>query len=197
MKGTAAAFAAVTLSTLALAPGAFASGGHYVFDGGTANEQAQVRAALEASTFDWSLVPVTVTVHIGRGIASSASPGQIWLDASLLDAGTFAWGVVQHEYAHQVDFFLLTSAARTQLLGALGGVSWWQATSDGHAPDGTVQHAQLASERFASTVAWAYWPSPANALRPQSRTDEAGGIAPAAFRTLLAKLLADAGAAPR
>jgi len=48
MKGTAAAFAAVTLSTLALAPGAFASGGHYVFDGGTANEQAQVRAALEA-----------------------------------------------------------------------------------------------------------------------------------------------------
>ena len=37
----------------------------------------------------------------------------------------------------------------------------------------------------------------ANALRPQSRTDEAGGIAPAAFRALLAKLLAAGGAAPR
>ena len=31
-------------------------------------------------------------------------PGQIWLDASLLDSGRFSWGVVQHEYAHQVDF---------------------------------------------------------------------------------------------
>ena len=193
MKATAAGLAA-TVATLAFAggaptPRAFAGGGRTAFDGGTPNEQAQVRAALEASAFDWNAVPVTVTVHIARGIDSSAAPGQIWLDADLLDAGTYAWGIVQHEYAHQVDFFLLTSAARVQLLGSLGGVSWWQATPAARAPDRTLQHAQLASERFASTLAWSYWPSPANALRPQSRNDEAGALAPATFRRLLAGLL--------
>ena len=56
------------------------------------------------------------------------------------------------------------------------------------APDGSVKHAQLASERFASTLAWAYWPSPYNSLRPQSQTDEAAAMKPAAFRSLLARL---------
>jgi hypothetical protein len=194
MKGTAAAL--LIVATLALANDAFAGGGRYVFDGGTPAEQAQVHGALEASAFDWSVVPVTVTVHIARGIGSSASPGQIWLDADLLDSGTYAWGVVQHEYAHQVDFFLLSAAARAQLLTTLGGASWWQSSTAARAPDGTLSHASLASERFASTLAWAYWQSPANTLKPQSRADESGAMAPARFRQLLATLLSRSGSAP-
>ena len=196
MKGAAAAAAFLILAALALANDAFAGGGRYVFDGGTPNEQAQVRGALEASSFDWNVVPVTVTVHIARGLGSSAAPGQIWLDADLLDAGTYAWGVVQHEYAHQVDFFLLSASARTQLLAALGGVSWWRPSTAAQAPDGTVQHASLTSERFASTLAWSYWQSPSNTLKPHSRNDESGAMAPAKFRALLASLLARSASAP-
>jgi hypothetical protein len=138
---------------------------------------------------------VTVTVHIARGLGSSAAPGQIWLDADLLDSGTYAWGVVQHEYAHQVDFFLLSTSARTQLLTSLGGASWWQPSAAARAPDGTLQHASLASERFASTLAWAYWQSPANTLKPHDRSDESGAMAPAKFRQLLATLLSRNGSA--
>ena len=64
-------------AVLALAPGrALAAGGSYVFDGGTARQQSQVKAALEASSFNWSLVPATITIHIGHGHASQASPGR-------------------------------------------------------------------------------------------------------------------------
>jgi hypothetical protein len=196
MKGTAAA-ALLVVATLALllTPGALAGGGRYVFDGGTPNQQEQVRAALEASSFDWNVVPVTVTVHVAPGLGSRAVPGQIWLDADLLDSGTYGWGVVQHEYAHQVDFFLLSASARAQLLTALGGASWWQSSAAARAPDGTLQHASLASERFASTLAWSYWQSPANTLRPHGRTDESGAMAPPKFRQLLATLLGRAGSA--
>src|SRR5947209_12150981 len=97
-------------AALALAGGAQAKGGRYVLDGGTAAQQAQVKKALDASSFDWNLVPATITIHISRGHTSEAVKGEIWLDADLLNAGTFAWGVVQHEYAHHVDFFLLDDA---------------------------------------------------------------------------------------
>lgn len=167
---------------LAFGSAAHASGGSYVFDGGTPAEQAQVRAALDASAFDWSIVPQTITIHIGRGASSEAAPGEIWLDADLLDSGRFAWGVVQHEYAHEVDFLVLTTAQRAQLAAALGGSSWCDETLD-------LAHSAYGCERFASTLAWAYWPSPDNALRPQSRTDESAAMAPAAFRALLGRLL--------
>ena len=114
----------VAATTLAIAPAAFASGGNYVFDGGSKPQQAQVTAALNASAFPWGIVPGPVVVHIQRDVASSAAPNQIWLDANLLDAGRFAWGVVQHEYAHQVDFALLTDATRAQLHTLLGGTAW-------------------------------------------------------------------------
>jgi hypothetical protein len=172
------------LGMLALvSPGlARAAGGSYVFAGGNAREQAQVRAALDASSFDWGLVPETVTIHIAAGHASEATPGSIWLDADLVDSGRFAWGTIQHEYAHQVDFFLLDDAARQQLQAALGGSSWW-ATAPGQA------HGDLASERFASTLAWSFWESKDNTMRPSSAGDESGSVAPARFRALLAGLL--------
>jgi hypothetical protein len=179
-------------ASLALAGGAKASGGHYVFDGGTRLEQAQVKKALDVSAFDWNVVPATITVHIDHGHNSEARRGEIWLDANLLDAGVFSWGVVQHEYAHQVDFFLLDDARHAQLAG-LGGKAWWASGAlVGNAPNGTLTHGDLTSERFASTLAWAYWPSADNSMRPTSKGDESAAMAPAAFRALLAQVLATA-----
>ncbi len=181
---------ATSALALAFSGGAQAAGGHYRLDGGSRAEQSQVKQALNASSFNWSVVPATITVHIARGHYSEATYGEIWLDADLLDSGIFSWGVVQHEYAHQVDFFLLNDTRRAMLAG-LGGQAWWAtgATASG-APNGTLAHADLTSERFASTLAWAYWPSPSNSMRPTSTSDESAAMAPAAFRSLLARVLA-------
>jgi hypothetical protein len=90
---------------LLLLPGrAAAAGGHYSIDGGTVAERGQVRAALEASTFDWNVVPETVAIHIRRS-------------------------------------------------------SW---CSGGEA----IAHDDNTCERFATAVAWAYWPSAQNAFNP-------------------------------
>ena len=167
-------FLIVFAMALVLAPGALAKGGSYVFDGGTPAEQGQVRAALTASSFDYSVVPSTVTVHIAPGADSRAVPGQVWLDADLLDSGSYAWGVVQHEFAHQVDFLVLGDDARAMLQSAVGGTAWCAGAA----------HDQLGCERFADLVAWAYWQSPDNVMRPEGST-----IAPAAFRALVAQLL--------
>jgi hypothetical protein len=178
---TVSLLAAVLAVTIGAQPAA-GRGGDYAFDGGTRAERAQVRAALDASLFDWSVVPEQITIRIAPGLASSAQAGTIELDSGLLHAGRFGWGVIQHEYAHQVDFFLLDDAMRVRLTGLLGGASWWQTSN-------VLPHQELTSERFASTLAWAYWPSPDNVLRPSSPTDEAGAVAPADFRTLLGGLL--------
>jgi hypothetical protein len=174
---------AALLAALALTGTAHARGGNYLLDGGTKQQQAQVRGALAASSFDWGLVRRRITIHIGRGFRTEALPGRIWIDAKLLDSGVFAWGIVQHEYAHQVDFFLLDDPKRADVLGALGGRSWWQVAGS-HA-----DHADLGSERFASTLAWSYWPSAANSLKPQSEHDESAAMAPATFRALMAEMI--------
>ena len=166
------------LLALAFAPNALAGGGHYTFDGGTMAEQSQVRAALDASSFNWNIVPGPVVVHIGGTAGSHAVAGQIWLDPSLLDSGRFAWGVVQHEYAHQVDFSVLTDAMRSQLHTVLGGASWWGG-----------EHSALDCERFADLVAWSYWQSPDNVMRPDSAVDEGGQVSPARFRSVVSGLL--------
>jgi hypothetical protein len=165
-----------------VAEGARAAGGAYTFAGGTPREQATVRQALEASSFDWGLVPRTIVIHIARGTDSYAVPGEIWLDADLVDSGKWAWGPIQHEYGHQVDFFLLDDAKRAALAAALQTNVWCYDIP-------TLAHDAYGCERFASTLSWAYWQSPDNALRPASSSDEAGAMAPAAFRSLLAKLI--------
>jgi hypothetical protein len=163
---------------LVLTPAALAGGGNYVFDGGTRAQQSQVRAALNASSFDWDIVRGSVVIHIGQGDGPHATPGQIWLDASLLSSGRFSWGVVQHEYAHQVDFAVLTDGMRAQLHTLLGGSAWWGS-----------DHQTLDCERFADLVAWSYWQSPDNVMRPSSATDEGGQVAPARFRAALEAIL--------
>jgi hypothetical protein len=112
-----------TIVALALPGWAHAAGGNYELVGGTKAERRTVVSALEASSFDWDLVRRLITINIARGVDSHALPGEVWLDADLLDAGTFAWGLVQHEYAHQVDFVVLNDEQRGALLGALEGAA--------------------------------------------------------------------------
>jgi hypothetical protein len=161
---------------------AAAAGGNYVFAGGTPNEQAQVKAALDVSSFNWSLVPTQITIHIQPGINSEATVGNIWLDSRLVDSGRFAWGIVQHEYAHQVDYFLLDDAKRALLNLSLGGKAWSYDVPG-------LLHGQYGCERFASTLAWAYWPSAQNSMKPASSKDESAALAPAKFRGLVASVL--------
>jgi hypothetical protein len=164
----------------ALAPAAQAAGGRYVFDGGTRAQRGQVASALRASSFDWNLVPGKIVIHIGSGISSHAVAGQIWLDGGLLNSGRFSWGVVQHEYAHQVDFGFLSDPMRLQLQPLLQDSAWWGSID---------QHAQLGCERFADLLAWAYWQSPDNVMKPSSPADEGGQASPSAFRAALAALI--------
>jgi hypothetical protein len=161
-----------------------ATGGRVSFLGGTRSERAQVEQALAASSFDWNRIPATVLVHIERGATTRSERGEIWLDADLLDAGTFAWATVQDEFAHQIDFFLLTPTMRVALQRALHAQAWCY--ENGEFP----AHAQQGCERFSSMVPWAYWPSKDNAYRPVSRRDESASMAPAKFRALLNALLA-------
>jgi hypothetical protein len=172
------------VGVLALASEAGAVGGRYTFVGGGAAQRAQVRAALNASAFDWSAVPARVSIHIAPGAHPHAVAGHIWLDPGLLSAGRFSWAVVQHEYAHQVDFFLLDPGGRTLFNALLGGLDWCGAVAG-------LDHSAYGCERFASTLAWAYWPSPHNVLRPESGSDEAASMPAAAFRTVLSGLLSD------
>jgi len=173
---------ACTLAACVFPASAAAIGGRYALDGGTSREQEQVRTALAVSSFDWTTVPVEVRIHIVPG-PCQASPGDIWLDPAVLDAGSFSWATVQHEYAHQVDFFLLTPERRA-----------WLSTLFGHKPWGPVDqpglaHANYASERFASTLSWSFWQSSANAYRPSSAADEAGGVDPGLFRAVVRGLM--------
>ena len=48
---------------------------------------------------------------------------------------------------------------------------------------------QYGCERFASTLAWAYWQDPENCIRPSETDGISGGMAPAAFRALLTSTL--------
>jgi hypothetical protein len=171
------------LVALALPAWANASGGRYVLAGGTRTERQTVVSALEASSFDWSLVRRQITIEIVPGIDSQAVPGTIWLDADLLDAGAFSWGVVQHEYAHQVDYALLDDGIRARLLPLLGGSAWCYTALD-------LPHADYGCERFASTLAWSYWPSPENCVKPERPGNESSAPPPPRFRALLDSLLA-------
>jgi hypothetical protein len=180
----AAACTAATLAAFLLPAAAHAAGGRYVIDGGTQGERRAVVAALNASSFDWDAVEVKVDIHIVRGLDSYSTPGAIWLDADLLDAGTFAWGVVQHEYAHQVDYLRFDDSIRARFMRLLGASQWCY----GAAP--LLAHAAYGCERFASTLAWAYWPSPDNCMKPSSPIDESAAMSPRRFRAALDAVLA-------
>jgi hypothetical protein len=175
-------FLSIQIALLAAAAPAFAAGGNYVFADATPAEQAQVRSALDASAFPWSLVPAQVTIHVGPYGVSHATPGHMWLDRDLLGAGRFAWATVQDEYAHQLDFFRFDTSIRSRLTGALGARDWCYGIAG-------LAHGDYGCERFSSTLVWSYWPSRANAYRPSGPNDESAAMAPAKFRLLMAALL--------
>jgi hypothetical protein len=179
-KGALLVIAAGTAGLL-LSGNALASGGNYTFSGGTPAQRSTVTRALDASAFPWSLVPQRIEIRIGKGYPSAAWPGHISLDSNLLDAGTFAWGTIQHEYGHQVDYLLLEDAKRNLLFPLLGGKCWF-ATCAAH-------HDELTSERFASTLAWSYWPRAGNTMKPEGPGDESAALGPRAFRTLMKQVL--------
>ena len=166
----------------AFAPSALAAGGSFNLIGGTASEQATVRAAISASSFDWNVLPRTINIHIGAVGDSYSTYGDVYVDASLLDSGRWAWGVVQHELAHQVDFFLFDDSKRATMLQLLGGKDWCYSIQG-------LKHSDYGCERFASELAWAYWPSPDNSMRPTAPGDEAGFMPVAQFRALLTQLI--------
>jgi hypothetical protein len=172
-------------AALALTGTADAAGGNYVFAGGSEQAREQVRAALEASRFDWNLVSQEITIRITRCGCAGAKPGVIVLDEDVLvnpaHGKRYAWGIVQHEYAHQVDFFLFGPGERARVKRLLGGKDWcYEVPGVGHDDHGC--------ERFAITLAWAYWRSADNIQRP----DWAGAarVKPTQFRRVLSGLLA-------
>jgi hypothetical protein len=171
----------VAVVALVFAGQALAGGGNYTFSGGTKAEQANVKAALDASSFNWSIVPAQITIRIGPGFPSAAWQGTISLDSNVVDAGSLAWGTIMHEYAHQVDYFVLTDAQRGAIQASLGGKSWWFKPG--------LVHSDLTCERFASTLAWAYWAQQANMMSPSNLGTESSAMAPAKFRALLARLI--------
>ena len=173
---------AVTLAALAMPASALAGGGNYSFEGAKPAERSTVRAALNASAFDWNIVPQHVTIHVGPYGASHSTPGEIWLDRGLLGSGRFAWATVMDEYAHQIDFQVLDAPGRAVLQEKLGTSAWCYETEG-------LSHGANGCERFASMVAWAYWPSKDNAYRPGSPTDESASMRPAEFRNLLSSLV--------
>jgi hypothetical protein len=74
------------------------SGGTYTFSGGSEPARAAVRAALEASAFDWGLVPEPVTIQISACGCAGARPGAVVLDERLLESTpygrAYTWGIV-------------------------------------------------------------------------------------------------------
>lgn len=167
---------------LASPAAALARGGDYVFKGGTASQHRQVKAALDASLFDWNVIRERITIHVRPGLRTSATPGHIWLDADLVDAGRFAWASIQDEYAHQVHFSRFDAAIEQRLTAELGGRDWCYGTAD-------LSHSDYGCERFTSTLVWSFWPSKDNAYRPTSKRDESAAMPPARFRTLVTGLL--------
>ena len=86
------------------------------------------------------------------------------------------------EYAHQVDFFVLDPARRALLQQRLGASAWCYEVSG-------LAHGAHGCERFASMVAWAYWPSKHNAYRPVSPADESAAMPAAEFRSLVSTVV--------
>jgi hypothetical protein len=175
---------ALATAFLVSAGEALARGGDYVIEGGSPEAQGQVRAALEASRFDWGVVRERITIRITRCGCAGARPGEIVLDEDVLTRSPFgpryAWGIVQHEYAHQVDWFVLRPRERRALGRRLGTRAWCYEVSG-------LAHDDYGCERFATLLAWAYWRSPANVQRPSWERWRMAG--PRAVRTLVAGLV--------
>jgi hypothetical protein len=178
---------ATVVAFLASAGDAFAVGGNYVFVGGSPEAQAQVRAALNRSAFNWSVVPQQITIRITHCGCAGSKPGEFILDEDVLTSSPFgpryAWGIVQDEYAHQVDFFVFDQDDRRRFMARFGGKAWCYEVAG-------LAHDDYGCERFSALLAWAYWRSPDNVRTPIWRPADAPRLRRDRFRALVARLLA-------
>ena len=169
-----------------LAARAQAAGGAYVIEGGSAEAQATLRAALDVSRFDFSRIPEPITIRITRCGCAGAKPGLIVLDEDVvLDTSLgrkYAWGLIQHEYSHQVDYSLFQDDDRAALRRLLGGRDWCYETAG-------LSHEDHGCERFAEVFTWAFWPNGSNIQRQHAR-GVAPGIPARRFRAIVNRLLA-------
>jgi hypothetical protein len=85
------------------------------------------------------------------------------------------------EYAHQVDFFVLAPEERGLLQQRLGAQAWCYEVA--------LPHSAHGCERFSSMLAWAYWPAPDSAYRPETASDETAAMPAGEFRRLLSALV--------
>ena len=102
------------------------------------------------------------------------------LDSSLGEK--YSWGLIQHEYAHQVDYFLFGDDDRSTLRRRLGGKDWCYEASG-------LMHDQHGCERFAHVFSWAFWPNQENVLRAEGK-EFASGMTARDARALVNRLLA-------
>jgi len=117
------------------------------------------------------------TAGLGRAVAGALAEHGM----HVLVHGRDAWGVIQHEFAHQVDYFLLDDRTRRHLTGLLGAKVW--------SPGGRIYpHREYGAERFASTLAWAYWPSAHNSVYRRAHA-EATAMPVLKFRRLMETLV--------
>lgn len=151
---------AAVVAALAFVGAAEAKGGNYEIVGATPTQQATIRDALEVSEFNWSVVPARITIRVSPDLANQAESvrGEIRIQSSFLDWGISAWASIQHEYAHQVDYYLLDNGRRDEALRVLGLPFPWRDLSRPHDERGV--------EHFATMLSVAYWPSVLNLLRP-------------------------------
>ena len=168
------------LFALLLPADAKASGGSYTFSGGSEAARTEVRNALDASAFDWSLVPQTISIQIVdcgcagpvRGSSSSTRrcssrrrtaapiPGASSSTSTPTRSGGSLW---------------------TMSSGRFSRTGWAAPTFRYERPG--LSHDDHACERFASTLAWACWPVAGNPMQGE--------------KVLWARLLAHLGPAPR
>jgi hypothetical protein len=169
-----------------LAARAQAAGGNYVIEGGSPEAEAAVRGALNASRFDFSRVPDQITIRITRCGCAGARPGLVVLDEDVIRDTSlgrkYAWGLIQHEYGHQVDYFLLQDDDRAALRHLLGGQDWCYETAG-------LAHDDHGCERFAEVFTWAFWPDGSNIQREHAR-EVAPGMRARRFRAIVNRLLA-------
>jgi hypothetical protein len=175
------------VASFALASTAHAAGGDYVLEGGSAEAQATVHSALDASRFNFDRVPAQITIRITDCGCAGARAGLIVLDEHVLVDGTleekYAWGLIQHEYAHQVDYFLFQDDDRAASRRVLGGKDWCYEVSG-------LAHDEHGCERFADVFSWAFWPTEDNVLRADAR-EIAPDMTARDLRRFLNGLLAD------
>jgi len=155
------------------------------FSGGSEAARAEVIAALDASAFDWSLIGRPVTVQIIDCGCAGSRPGVVVLDETLLASSPYGrpytWGIVQHEFAHQVWWYALDDRLRSELQTVLAGADLCYEQPG-------LPHDAHACELFASTLAWAYWPVAGNPMQVEKV------MGARQFRRLLSALL---GVSPR